>query len=115
MNSRAYRDAVLSAYVALPDTPSSPRSYDRWIATEWFRRGIPLQRVRAALLLGTLRRRCRSPLAQPLAPVISLAYFQPVLEEVLHLNPPLESSYVEYLLAKLPAAPVQIPAVSRER
>jgi len=80
-----YVPAVLSLYLELPDTPPHANPLDEAWARRFCQRGIPFGVVEAALLLGSLRRSARSPQAPPLAPVRSLAYFQPIIEELLRV------------------------------
>jgi hypothetical protein len=74
-------------------------------------RGIPLRIVESALLLGSLRRLVRPADLPPLPPIRSLAYFQPVIDEL--LVHPMPDNYLEYLRIKLnrvatrSASPVQ--------
>jgi hypothetical protein len=61
--------------------------------------GVLLETVETALLLGSLRRLIRPDDAPRLAPIRSLAYFRPVIEE-LRENPAPEN-YRDYLRLKL--------------
>ena len=97
---QAYLRALTQMYFALPETPRRLSRYDRQVALEWFHQQIPLPVVEAAFLLASVRRTCRLPQARPLGPIRSLAYFQPVIEEV--LQNPLPAGYVAYLRSKLP-------------
>jgi len=83
--------AVLGLYVELPDTPSRASPLDEAWARRFFQRDIPFHVVETALLLGSLRRRDRSPHAPPLAGIRSLAYFQPIIHEL--LQAPVSESY----------------------
>jgi len=94
---RIYLEAVIETYSSLPGTPVRPSSQDRRLARDLCRRGVPLRAVRTALLLAAARRTLRS--GPPLAPVRTLHYFLPAIEEVLELPP--EPGYVEYLADKL--------------
>ena len=94
---RIYLEAVLQTYSSLPGTPLRPSRQDRRLARDLCRRGVPLRIVRTALLLAAARRTLRS--GPPLAPVRTLHYFLPAIEEVLELPP--DPGYVEYLAAKL--------------
>lgn len=89
-----YVPSVLRLYVQLPDTPDRTRPADRRIATELLARHVPLETVESALLLATARRLCRSP-DRMLPPVRCLAYYLPVIEEV--LQQPLPVRYIQYL------------------
>jgi hypothetical protein len=95
----AYLRALTQLYFSLPETSRRLSRYDRQVALEWFRQQIPLSVVEAAFLLASVRRTCRPAQARPLSPVRSLAYFRPVIEEV--LDNPLPASYVAYLRSKL--------------
>ena len=98
-NPALYVNAVLTLYVDLPDTPLRASAPDQRQARSWFDRGIPLPVVETALLLAHLRRTAR-PVDVPALPRIrSLAYFQPVVEEL--LEHPVPSGYLEYLRLKL--------------
>jgi hypothetical protein len=61
--------------------------------------GVPLETVEAALLLGSLRRLLRPKDATPLSPIRSLAYFLPVIEEL--IQNPAPGNYLDYLRLKL--------------
>jgi hypothetical protein len=94
-----YVRTILSLYQKLPETPPRPSSRDCLCAYQLQQRGVPLALIETALLLGSLRRLLRSPDAPPLPPIRSLAYFQPVIEELLHT--PVPDTYVEYLRYKM--------------
>lgn len=91
--------AVLTIYIELPDTPFSASPLDEAWARLFYQRGIPLPVIEAALLLGSLRRRGRLPDAPPLAGIRSLAYFQPIIEEL--SRTPVSDSYRAALRLKL--------------
>jgi|SRR5580658_858555 hypothetical protein len=78
-----YVQAVLSLYGELPGTSQRPSPLDEAWARHFFQRGIPFGVMEAALLLGAVRRGVRPPQAPPLPPIRSLAYFQPIIEELL--------------------------------
>ena len=81
-----YMRKVLDAYRHTPGTTGTVRRPDRVLAAQLYQRGVPLGVVENALLLAAARRLLRPATAPSLAPVRSLAYFLPVLEEVLELN-----------------------------
>ncbi|HUI80561.1 MAG TPA: hypothetical protein VLY24_21700 [Bryobacteraceae bacterium] len=119
-NSALYTAAVLNLYVDLPDTPLRTNIQDLRMAQRLFETHVPLPLVEAALLLASLRRLCRPPDLPPLPRVRSLAYFQPVIEE-LQANP-VPDGYVGYLRLKLRSlvdnadpAKVQKPTFSGDR
>lgn len=81
-----YVQKVLDAYRHTPGTTGTVRRPDRLLAVQLHQRGVPLSAVENALVLATARRLLRPATAPALATVRSLAYFLPVLEEVLDLN-----------------------------
>jgi hypothetical protein len=107
----AYEMAVLTLYLDLPDTPVNCGVSDQFQARRWLERGISLPTVETALLLGSLRRLLRPAEAPPLQSIRSLAYFQPVLEELLHR--PVPDNYRTYLQRKLQSLRARDGAPSR--
>lgn len=97
--SDPYVRAVLAAYHALPDTPRRASRHDRLLASALASRGVSLEFVKAAFLVATARRTFRSENSVPLGPIRSLAYFIPVLDEV--LARPVDPGYLTYLNRKL--------------
>ena len=81
-----YMRKLLDAYRHTPGTTGTVRRPDRLLAVQLYQRGVPLCVVQNALLLAAARRLLRPATAPSLAPVRSLAYFMPVLEEVLELK-----------------------------
>lgn len=106
---------VLKLYLDLPDTPQRASSYDQAVARSLFERDVPLDVVESALLLGSLRRLRRPAGALPLPPVRSLAYFSPVIDEILQL--PLPPSFHAHLRQQASQIlwPVQKSTFSRDR
>jgi len=94
-----YVAAVLTLYVDLPDTPLRASVPDQRQARLWFDRGVPLEVVETALLLACLRRSVRPADVPSLPRIRSLAYFQPVIEEL--LEHPVPGGYLQYLRIKL--------------
>lgn len=64
------------------------------MALELFGRQIPLDAVEVAFVLGSARRLARDP-QRIVPPIRCLAYFLPVIEEVLEEPPP--RRYIQYL------------------
>lgn len=95
-------DEILRLYLRLPDTPDRARPLDRRLAEQLHHQQIPLQIVRAALLLGAARRATREPSYPPVQPIRSLHYFLPIIEEV--RNNPHDPGYIDYLEDRLPRA-----------
>jgi len=98
-NPALYATAVLTLYVDLPDTPLRASVSDQRQARLWFDRGVPVDVVETALLLACLRRAVRPADVPPLPRIRSLAYFQPVVDEL--LENPAPGGYLQYLRLKL--------------
>jgi hypothetical protein len=98
-NPALYISAVLTLYVDLPDTPLRASVPDQCHARSWYHHGVPLEVVETALLLACLRRRTRPTDVPPLPRVRSLAYFQPIIDEL--LDHPAPGGYLPYLRLKL--------------
>jgi hypothetical protein len=94
----AYVAAVLMLYTDLPDTPLRPGPQDQTLARRLHGQGVPLPLVESALLLASLRRLVRPAGLPPLTRIRSLAYFQPVIEEL--QQQPLPNGYLDYLRLK---------------
>lgn len=88
----AFVNTVLARYLELPDTPLRTSFADQRLARQLMDRGIGLDVVESAMLLGSLRRLTRPADLPPLQPVRSLAYFLPLVEEL--LAQPLPDGYV---------------------
>jgi hypothetical protein len=104
----AYVTAVVTLYMDMPDTPMRVSASDQWLARHFYQDRVPLETVETALLLGSLRRMIRPADSPRLAPIRSLAYFRPVIEE-LQENPATEN-YRDYLRLKLRMATQKPPA-----
>jgi len=94
-----YVRKVLEAYRSTPVTTGNLRRPDRMLAVELYQRGIPLNKVENALVLAAVRRLIRPSDAPPLTTVRSLAYFLPVIEEVLEME--VGEDYFHYVRQKL--------------
>jgi len=81
-----YVRRLLEAYRTTPGTCGAVRRPDRLLAIQLHERGVPLEAVQNALTLAAARRLARPADAPPLGIIRSLAYFSPVIEEVLHLQ-----------------------------
>ena len=99
MDAREYVRRVLDAYRSTPGTCGAVRRPDRALAFELFARGVPLAVVENALVLACARRLARPPDAAPLGVIRSLAYFSPVIDEVLELR--VADAYFEHLRNRL--------------
>ncbi|SRR5437667_12448411 len=102
-NPEIYVRTVLDLYVQMPGTTLRICSNDRALARQWFAHQIPIDIVETALLLGSARRIYRPPDALKLAPIRSMAYFAPVVEELVDQPPP--KTYIHYLRYKLGFTP----------
>ena len=99
MQRSEYVRRVLEAYLATPGTCGAVRRADRLLAAQLHERGVPAEAVENALILAAARRLIRPAGAPPLATVRSLAYFSPVIEEVLQIEA--GPDYFRYLRGKL--------------
>jgi hypothetical protein len=68
-------------------------------ARQWWKRGVQLQIIKDALLLGTCRKWLAASTEPATVPIGSLQYFEPLLEEV--SQSPLAQEYRHYLKLKL--------------
>jgi hypothetical protein len=94
-----YVRRVLEAYRTTPGTCGAVRRPDRLLAAQLHHRGVPAEAVENALTLAAARRLIRPAEAPSLGTVRSLAYFVPVIEEV--LETPVGQDYFRYLRGKL--------------
>src|ERR1035437_142915 len=99
INQRDYVRRLLEAYRATPGTSGAVRRPDRLLAAQLHERGVPLEAVENAFVLAATRRMIRTADAAPLGTIRSLAYFSPVIEEVLQLQ--VSQEYFQYLRHKL--------------
>ena len=94
-----YLRKVLQAYRSTPGTCGNLRRTDRALAVQLYQRGVPLSKIENALVLAAVRRLIRPADAPPLTTVRSLAYFLPVIEEVLETE--VGEEYFQYARQKL--------------
>lgn len=94
-----YIRQVLDAYRRTPGTMGTVRRADRLLAAQLYQRGLSLQVIENALVLAATRRLIRPADVTPLGTIRSLAYFLPVIEEVLELR--VSPDYFDYLRSKL--------------
>jgi hypothetical protein len=102
MEQREYVHRLLEAYRQTHGTCGAVRRADRLLAAQLHERGVPLETVENALVLAATRRLMRPIDAAPLGTIRSLAYFSPVIEEVLQLK--VSQEYFRYLRYKLQRA-----------
>ena len=90
---------VLEAYQKTPGTMGTARRADRMLAAQLCQRGVSVAVIENALVLAATRRLVRPAGAPPLGAIRSLAYFLPVIEEVLKSR--VSPDYFHYLRRKL--------------
>jgi hypothetical protein len=94
-----YIRQVLEAYRKTPGTSGTVRRPDRVLAGQLYQRGVSVSVIENAFVLAATRRLMRPADAPPLGTIRSLAYFLPVIEEVLDLR--VSPNYFQYLRHKL--------------
>lgn len=99
MDRGEYLCRLFEAYRATPGTCGVVRQTDRLTAIQLYERGVPLTVVDNALALAAVRRLMRPDAAAPLPVVRSLAYFLPVIDEVLATE--VDPRYYQHVLSKL--------------
>ncbi len=95
----AYTRQVLEAYRKTPGTMGTVRRADRIVAAQLCQRGVAVTVIENAFVLAAARRLMRPADAPPLGTIRSLAYFMPVIEEVLEMR--VGPDYFQYLRHKL--------------
>jgi hypothetical protein len=109
---RLFVQRVLDLYRLAPGTSGSLRRCDRHLAGELYDRDIPLAVIHEALLLAIARRTFRSQDAPSLAPIATLHYFRPVIDELI-AEPP-EPGYLSYLQHKLATVAPELVAAGHQ-
>ena len=99
MDQREYVRRLVEAYRATPGTCGVIRRPDRLLAAQLHERGVSLTTVENALALAAVRRMMRPDGAAPLPTVRSLAYFLPVINEVLATD--VSPGYYQHVRSKL--------------
>ncbi len=94
-----YIRQVLEAYRKTPGTMGTVRRPDRMLAAQLYQRGVAVRVIENAFVLAAARRLIRPAGTPPLSTIRSLAYFLPVIEEVLQLR--VSPAYFQYLRHKL--------------
>ena len=90
---------VLEAYRKTPGTMGTARRADRLLAAQFYQRGVTVSVVENAFVLAAARRLMRPADAPPLGTIRSLAYFLPVIEEVLEMR--VSPEYFQHVRRKL--------------
>ena len=94
-----YIRQVLEAYRKTPGTSGTLRRPDRVLAGQLYQRGVSVSVIENAFVLAATRRLVRPADAPPLATIRSLAYFLPVIEEVLGMR--VSPEYFQHVRRKL--------------
>jgi hypothetical protein len=102
MEEREYVGRLLDAYRATPGTCGMVRRPDRVLAAQLHQRGVPIEAIENAFVLAAARRLIRPVGAAPLGTIRSLAYFSPVIEEVLQLQ--VSQEYFQHLRNRIQRA-----------
>ena len=94
-----YFRQVLEAYRKTPGTMGTVRRADRMLAAQLYQRGVAVAVIENAFVLAAARRLMRPVDAPPLGTIRSLAYFLPVIEEVLDMR--ISPEYFQHVRRKL--------------
>lgn len=94
-----YIRQILEAYRKTPGTVGTIRRPDRALAAQLHQRGLSVSVIENAFVLAAARRLMRPADAPPLGTIRSLAYFLPVIEEVLGMG--VSSEYFQHVRRKL--------------
>ena len=94
-----YTRQVLEAYRKTPGTAGTVRRPDRMLAAQLYQRGVSVRVIKNAFVLAAARRLMRPADAPPLGTIRSLAYFLPVIEEVLDMR--VRPEYFQHVRRKL--------------
>ena len=94
-----YVRQVLEAYRKTPGTMGTVRRADHMLAMQLYKRGVSASVIENAFVLAAMRRLMRPTDAPPLGTIRSLAYFLPVIEEVLGLR--ISPEYFQHVRRKL--------------
>jgi hypothetical protein len=94
-----YIRQVLEAYRKTPGTMGTVRRADHMLAMQLYQRGVSASVIENAFVLAAMRRLMRPADAPPLGTIRSLAYFLPVIEEVLGLR--ISPEYFQHVRRKL--------------
>ena len=94
-----YLRQVLEAYRKTPGTMGTVRRADRLLAAQLHQRGVTVSVIENAFVLAAARRLIRPAATSPLGTIRSLAYFLPVIEEVLEMR--VSPNYFQHVRRKL--------------
>ncbi len=110
MTKREYIAEVLREYASLPHTPDRARTYDRRLAAQFHDQHVPRKTISAAFVIAIVRRSQRPASQPPLDLIRSLAYFQPIILQL--LKKPLDEGYIQYMTHRyrqILADPASVP------
>ena len=102
LQEEEYVRQVLDAYRKTPGATGTVRRPDRLLAAQLHQRGVPIVVIENALVLAVARRLIRPAGSPALSTIRSLAYFLPVIDEVLSLR--VHPDYFQYLRHKIESA-----------
>ncbi len=111
IDRRQYVQRVLDGYLRTPTCAGKIRREDRRLAHRLFDQRIPLRLLEAAFSLAAVRRLYRPFEARPLAPVRSLHYFLPLLDEIRQQN--IDPDYIAYAEWKVRNADEELGRICR--
>ena len=94
-----YIRQILEAYRQTPGTMGTVRRLDRVLAAQLYHRGVCASVIENAFVLAAARRLMRPDNALPLGTIRSMAYFLPVIEEVLGMR--VSPEYFQHVRRKL--------------
>jgi hypothetical protein len=94
-----YIRQILEAYRKAPGTAGTIRRPDRVLAAQLYQRGVSVSVIENAFVLAAARRLMRPADALPLGTIRSLAYFLPVIEEMLSMR--VSPEYFQHVRRKL--------------
>ena len=94
-----YIRQILKAYRKTPGTAGTIRRPDRVLAAQLYQRGVSVSMIENAFVLAAARRLMRPADSLPLGTIRSLAYFLPVIEEVLSMR--VSPEYFQHVRRKL--------------
>ena len=94
-----YIRRVLEEYRKTPGTMRTVRRPDRALAAQLYQRGVSVSVIENAFVLAATRRLVRPADAPSLGTIRSLAYFMPVIEEVLEMR--VSPEYFQHVRRKI--------------
>jgi hypothetical protein len=94
-----YIRRVLEAYRKTPGTMGMVRRPDRVLAAQLYQHSVSMSVIENAFVLAAARRPMRPADTPPLGPIRSLAYFLPVIDEVIEMR--VSPDYFQYVRRKL--------------